>query len=71
MIVGYTIANKQDDGTWRVGFWKAFMIGEGESSALAYQRASDALKAIQTPHVTVSSSDTKIVTLIVPDEELA
>lgn len=71
MVVGYTIADKQDDGTWRVGFWKAFMIGEGESSSVAYQKADDALKAIQNPHVTVTTSDTKIVTLMVPDEELS
>jgi hypothetical protein len=71
MVVGYTIADKQEDGTWRVGFWKVFMIGDGESSAIAYGKAAEALKAIQTPHVTVSTSDTKIVTVMVPDEELA
>lgn len=70
MVVGYTIADKQEDGTWRVGFWKAFMIGEGESSAIAYGKAADALKAILNPHVTVTTTDAKVVTLTVPDFEL-
>lgn len=70
MIVGYTIADKLEDGSWRVGFWRAFMIGECESSAAAYAKAADALKAILNPHVTITTTDAKIVTLIVPDEEL-
>jgi hypothetical protein len=70
MIVGYTIADQQDDGTWRVGFWKMFAIGEGESSAKAYERCKTALDAINgTPNFTTQTN--KIVTVMVPDEELA
>jgi hypothetical protein len=71
MIVGYTIADQQDDGTWRVGFWKTFTIQDGDDgSAKAYARCKEALDAINgTPNFTRQVN--KIVTVMVPDEELA
>jgi hypothetical protein len=71
MIVGYTIADQQDDGTWRVGFWKTFAIQDGDNGTTkAYARCKEALDVINgTQNVTTQPN--KIVTVMVPDEELA
>jgi hypothetical protein len=70
MIVGYTIADQQDDGTWHVGFWKLFPVGEGEPLNRAYDRCKAALDVINgTQNVTTQPN--KIVTVVVPDEELS